>query len=135
MTRDEFITFASEYVSDIKAGTNKQFAEIIVPAAQINMLAHRLKREPATRLDYLFCLTAADRKDGFNVVYHLASTSLKHELMLKVILADKANAVIPSVSATWTAAEFYEREVFDLFGITFTNHPDLRRLFLDENWE
>jgi NADH:ubiquinone oxidoreductase subunit C len=51
-----------------------------------------------------------------------------------VILADKAHPVVPTVSDLWKAAEFYEREVFDLFGIHFENHPDLRRIFLSDDW-
>jgi NADH-quinone oxidoreductase subunit C len=135
MTREQITAFATEIVPDLKAGTNKQYPELIVPADKINVLADRLKHEPATRMDFLFCLTAADRKDGLNVVYHMTSTSFKHELMLRVILTDKVNPVIPTVSDVWKAAEFYEREVFDLFGIKFENHPDLRRIFLDEDWK
>jgi NADH:ubiquinone oxidoreductase subunit C len=54
--------------------------------------------------------------------------------MVKVILTDKASPSIPTVSDIWKAAEFYEREIFDLFGIKFENHPDMRRIFLDDDW-
>lgn len=135
MTREEITAFAAEYVSDLKPGANKQFVELIVPAVHIAALAERLRHEPATRMDYLFCLTAADRKDGLNVVYHLTSTCFGHSLMLRVILADKVNPSLPSVSHVWKAAEYFEREIFDLFGINFENHPDLRRLFLDDDWK
>lgn len=86
-------------------------------------------------MDYLFCLTALDRKDGFHVLYHLTSSVYRHVVMLRVIIADKANPVVPTVSDIWKAAEFYEREVFDLFGICFSNHPDMRRIFLDQDWK
>jgi NADH-quinone oxidoreductase subunit C len=135
MTREELIAFASEYAPELKAGANKQYTELIVPADKISMLADKLKHEPATRMDYLFCLTAADRKDGLNVVYYMTSTSFNHSVMLRVILTDKVNPVISSVSDVWKSAEFYEREVFDLFGIKFENHPDLRRIFLEDDWK
>jgi NADH-quinone oxidoreductase subunit C len=134
MTLEQIIAFSTEYVPGLRVGTNKQYPEIIVEADQIVMLADRLKHEPATRMDYLFCLTAADRKDGLNVVYHLTSTSFAHSLIVRVIITDKVNPEVPSVSSIWKAAEFYEREVFDLFGIRFKDHPDMRRLFLDDTW-
>jgi NADH-quinone oxidoreductase subunit C len=134
MTQQQIAAFLSEYVPRLREGTNKQYPEIIVDADQILVLADRLKQEPATRMDYLFCLTAADRKDGLNVVYHLTSTTHSHSLMVRVILADKVNPSVPSVSSIWRAAEFYEREVFDLFGIRFNGHPDMRRIFLEDDW-
>jgi NADH-quinone oxidoreductase subunit C len=134
MTREEILAFVSEYVPEVKAGTNKQYPELIIPVEKIHEVAEVLKREPATRMDYLFCETAADRKDGFHLFYHLTSTQFHHTVMLRVILADKANAVAPSVSDVWAAAEFFEREIFDLFGIRFANHPDLRRIFLQDDW-
>jgi len=67
-------------------------------------------------------------------VYHLTSSEFGHCAMLRTILADKVNPEVVTVSDVWMAAEFYEREVFDLFGIKFTNHPDLRRIFLDDDW-
>lgn len=135
MTRDELTAFVGEYVPDLKVGANKQFHELIIPPAMIAEVANRLRHEPATRMDYLFCLTAADRKDGLNVVYHMTSTTFGHSVLLRTILTDKSNPVVPSVSNVWKAAEFFEREVFDLFGIQFENHPDLRRLFLDDDWK
>ena len=135
MTREQLTAFAAEYVPDLKPGANKQFPELIIPAGRFAELADRLRNEHATRMDYLFCLTAADRKDGLNVVYHMTSTSFRHSLMLRVVLPDKMNPSLPSVSGVWKAAEYFEREVFDLFGINFENHPDLRRIFLDDDWK
>jgi len=134
MTNEEITAFVAARIPDMKPGTNKQFPEVIVTAAQIHDLMKSLKSNPETRFDYLFNETAADRKDGLHVVYHLTSTKHNHFIMVKVILPDKANAVIPTVSDIWKAAEFYEREVFDLFGIKFENHPDMRRIFLEDDW-
>jgi NADH-quinone oxidoreductase subunit C len=134
MTRDQLTAFITEQVPAARPGTNKQFPEFILPADGFYPLALTLKEDPKTKMDYLFCLTAADRKDGLHVIYHLTSSEFSQPVMLRVILTDKANPLIPSVSNLWKAAEFYEREVFDLFGIRFEGHPDLRRIFLDDDW-
>jgi NADH-quinone oxidoreductase subunit C len=134
MTREELTTFVAKLIPDMKPGANKQYPEVIVAAAQIHELAIALKNNPGTKLDYLFCETAVDRKDGFHMIYHLTSSALLHSLMIRVVITDKLNPVIPSVSDIWRAAEFYEREIFDLFGIKFENHPNLKRIFLDDDW-
>jgi len=134
MTREELTTFVAALIPDMKTGTNKQYPEVIVTAAQIHELAIALKNTPETKLDYLFCETAVDRKDGFHMIYYVTSSALLHSLMIRVVIADKLNPVIPTVSDVWRAAEFYEREIFDLFGIKFEDHPNLKRIFLDEDW-
>ena len=80
---------------------------------------------------YLQSLSGLDRYDHFEVVYHLASLSHNHELVLKV-RADHEEPEVPSVVAVWLGAHLQEREAYDLLGITFPDHPDLKRLFL---WE
>ena len=134
MTREEIFSMVALQVPDMIPGTNKQYPEMIVAAKQIHELAQLLKSHPDARFDYLFNETAADRKDGFHVVYHITSTVHGHSIMVKVILTDKASPSISTVSDIWKAAEFYEREIFDLFGIKFENHPDMRRIFLDDDW-
>lgn len=135
MTREELSIFISQHAPDAKPGTNKEYAEFILPVDGMRPVAWKLKEDPQTKMDYLFCLTAADRKDGLHVIYHLTSSETPHKVMLRVVLPDKANPIVPSVSDIWKAAEYYEREVFDLFGIRFENHPDLRRIFLDDDWK
>lgn len=134
MQVEQLIEWITQRVPEQKAGISKQFPEFIIPSEKLVEVAAGLRGDAGLAFDYLFNLTAADRKDGFHVVYHLTSTEKKHTVVLRCILADKATAAIDSVSEIWRAAEFYEREVFDLFGIRFNNHPDLRRLFLDDNW-
>ena len=134
MTREQFTAFITEKTPEVKAGPNKQFPEFIISPDQIHSLCKILRENPQTKMDYLFCQTALDRKDGFHVVYHLNSTELGHCLMLRTILPDKINPEVVTVSDLWIAAEYYEREIFDLFGIKFANHPDLRRIFLDDDW-
>lgn len=134
MTREQLMAFVTEKFPEVKLGTNKQFAEFIATSDQIHSLCKTFRENPETRMDYLFCETAADRKDGFHVVYYLTSAELSHSVMLRTVIADKANPEVITMSDIWAASEFYEREIFDLFGIKFTNHPDLRRIFLDDNW-
>jgi NADH-quinone oxidoreductase subunit C len=134
MTRDQLTAFVQSISPDSKPGTNKQFAEFIVGNDQIHSLCEELKKNESTKMDYLFCETAVDRKDGFHMLYHVTSSSFGHSIMLRTILTDKTKPEVQSVSDVWRAAEFYEREIFDLFGIQFSNHPDLRRIFLDDDW-
>ena len=134
MQTEELTTLITTLVPDQKPGISKQYPEYILPAEKLHEVAKTLKENPQTKMDYLFSLTASDRKDGLNVIYHLTSTEYHHTVVLRVILADKENPIVATVSDLWSAAEYLEREVFDLFGIKFENHPDLRRLFLDDDW-
>ncbi len=134
MQTEELTTLITALAPDQKPGISKQFPEFILPADKLHDVAKMLKENPQTKMDYLFSLTASDRKDGLNVIYHLTSTEYRHTVVLKVILTDKENPMVATVSDLWSAAEYLEREVFDLFGVKFENHPDLRRLFLDDEW-
>ena len=134
MTVEQLSAIVTKMVPGAQRGTSKQFPEFIVTPDQVRNLAQGLKEHPETKMDYLFCLTAIDRKDGFHIVYHLTSSSESNTAVLRTVLTDKVNPVVPTVSDIWRAAEFYERGVFDLFGIRFENHPDLRRIFLEDDW-
>ena len=84
--------------------------------------------------DYLFCLTCVDWKTHLTMVYHLESTQFHHQVVVKVQL-DRNNPEIETVCHIWRTAEFHEREVYELFGVNFLNHPDLRLLILPDGWE
>jgi len=113
---------------------NPQYTEILVPAEKLVAVCSELKALSDLHFDYLISLTAVDWKDHFMVVYHLTSTVHRHTLVLKVRIDDRENPQTDTVSGIWKTAEFHEREVFDLFGIRFRNHPDLRRLFLEDDY-
>ncbi len=85
-------------------------------------------------LDYMADVTAVDRPEYFEVVYHLYSikNQTPDTFVLKVYLEDKENPTVPSVTPLWKGADFQEREVYDLMGITFAGHPNLKRIML---WE
>jgi NADH-quinone oxidoreductase subunit C len=104
----------------IDPGAWKDFAELI-------------RRDAGLGFDYLFCVTCVDWKTHFTMVYHLESTVHRHILVVKSKL-DRDHPEIATVSDIWRTAEFHEREAYDLFGIWFTNHPDLRRLFMTDDW-
>lgn len=97
--------------------------------APFKALALQLKSDPSLAFDYLFCLTAVDWKTHLTVVYHFTSTIHRHTLVVKVKL-DRNDPVVDTVSDLWRTAEFHEREAYDLMGVTFSGHPDLRRLFM-----
>jgi NADH-quinone oxidoreductase subunit C len=111
-----------------------QWPTLLIAPEQWLSLATRLRQDAGLDLDFLFCLTCIDWKTHFTMVYHLRSTIYHHTLVIKAKL-DRANPEIASVSKLWFTAEFHEREVYDLFGVHFQNHPDLRRLLLTDDWE
>jgi NADH:ubiquinone oxidoreductase subunit C len=113
---------------------NRQYPEVLVPADKLHAFCADLKSSPDLLFDYLFNLTAVDWNDHFMMVYHLTSTRHKHVLVVKTRLDQRESAIVDTVSDIWKTAEFHEREVYDLFGIAFRNHPDLRRLFLEDDY-
>ena len=87
--------------------------------------------------DSLSCITGLDNGPEANtmeVIYNLYSIPYNHHLMVKVTL-ERANPVVDSLCALWKTADWHEREIYDLLGIHFTNHPDLRRILLPADWE
>lgn len=96
--------------------------------------AQQLRTDNALIFNYLFCLTCIDWKTHLTMVYHLSSTTYRHNIVVKSKL-DKNHPEIESVSQIWLTAEFHEREVYEMFGVNFLNHPDLRLLILPDGWE
>lgn len=101
--------------------------------ADLRKEMERLRREE--KMDFLECLTGMDwQEEGLGVIYHLESTETGKRVCLKTATADRENPLLPSVSDLWDIANIYEREVFDFYGIKFTGHPDMRRIFMREDW-
>jgi len=126
--------FIAGFSPDSRVVEGKQYVEVTVEPEKLHSLASELKDNPETKFDFLLCLTGMDWGADLGVIYHLRSTSLKHFVVLKVRLNNRENAHIASVCDIWPGAEFHEREAYDLLGIIFDGHPDLRRLFLDSTW-
>jgi NADH-quinone oxidoreductase subunit C len=109
---------------------------MIVRVPQLVDAMRFLRDTPGAQFDFCSDLTASDwppRAPRFDVIYHLYSTALKHRVCVKVRAAD--GETVPTVSAIWPAANWFEREVYDLFGITFDGHPDLRRILMPDEWQ
>ncbi len=102
---------------------------------QLREVALFLRDDPALQFDTLCLLTGMDYTGGkLGVVYHLASVALGHRIVLKVdVPAD--NPHVPSVETVWKTANWHEREAFDMIGILFDGHPDLRRILMPDDWE
>jgi len=111
-----------------------EWTTVTIDAAGWEGFAREIRWAEGLVFDYLFCVTAVDWKTHFTMVYHLTSTLHRHTLVVKVKL-DHEQPVIRTVSDIWRTAEFHEREAFDLMGVVFTGHPDLRRLFMTDEWK
>lgn len=85
--------------------------------------------------DFLRCMTGVDwQEEGIGALYHLENTSTGENVVLKTVSPNRENTELLSVCDIWKGAEFYEREIFDYYGVRFIGHPDMRRLFLREDW-
>jgi NADH-quinone oxidoreductase subunit C len=110
---------------------------IYVPRESIREACALLRDDSTCPFNYLSDVTAVDwypSEPRFNVVYHLLSIPKKERVRLKVRLNGDAPA-LDSITSVWAGANYFEREVFDLFGIRFNGHPYLRRIMMPENWE
>ncbi|WP_423147220.1 NADH-quinone oxidoreductase subunit C [Rubrolithibacter danxiaensis] len=114
---------------------------LIIEASSIDKVCMELRDNSTTYFDFLACITAVDmgvQENKFAVVYNLTSIPYKLSLTLKVYVENNRDPenlpLLPSVSAVWRTAEWHEREAYDLVGIFFENHPDLRRILLPDDW-
>ena len=111
---------------------NQLDAKVVAPA-DLRKEMERLRAEE--HMDFLENLTGLDwEEEGLGVIYQLESTETGKRVSLKSVCADRENPMLPSVSDFWDIANIYEREVYDFYGIIFTGHPDMRRIFLREDW-
>ncbi len=111
---------------------NQLQPKVLAPAA-LRAEMERLKQEE--HMDFLKNLTGVDwGEEGLGVIYQLEDTATGKCAALKTVTTDRENPLLPSVSDLWDVANIYEREVFDFYGIKFTGHPDMRRIFMREDW-
>src|SRR3972149_7909965 len=121
----------------LEASTFREEVTLHLRAAEILAVCRFLHDDPQLAFDYLIDLCGVDhhpREPRFQVVYHLGSTKTKERLRLKVSLPGEAPRVA-SVVSVWKGADWLEREAFDMYGITFQGHPDLRRILLTPEWK
>jgi len=110
---------------------------VVVPRDRLRRASEYLTSEPSLRFSFLSDITTVDRfpiEPRFEVNYHLLSLDRRERLRLKVCLPGN-DATVPSVVSVWPTANWHERESFDLFGIRFEGHPDLRRILMPDDWE
>lgn len=130
----------SELGSDIILGKDHQCLHI--STNKIAVVAKFLFENENCYFDMLSCITALDNgveKATMEVIYNLYSIPYEHKMMLKVIVPrnakDEPAPSVPTLSHIWRTADWHEREAFDLVGIRFEGHPDLRRILLPEDWD
>jgi len=110
-----------------------EWLNMFIEPAELSSFAERIRYTDGLFFDYLFCLTCVDWKTHLTMVYHFSSTKHRHTIVVKSKL-DRNHPEIETVCTIWRTAEFHEREVFELFGVKFLHHPDLRNLILPDSW-
>jgi NADH-quinone oxidoreductase subunit C len=108
---------------------------LLVKGESLLEIAGYLKTTPGLDFDYLTAITAVDYLDYFEVIYQLTSLKHNHRLVVKARCYERENPSLPSVVSLWRGADFQEREIYDLMGITFDGHPNLKRIVLWEGFQ
>lgn len=134
MTNEELKAKITELLPATTFEEGGQWLTINVEPKEWRLLAGQLRQEASLFFDFLFCLTCIDWKTHLTMVYHLDSTKFRHNIVIKSKLT-AGNPAIESVSDIWKTANFHEREVYEMFGVNFLGHPDLRLLILPDGWE
>jgi NADH/F420H2 dehydrogenase subunit C len=133
MTKEELKDTLTPSFSSATFEDGSEWTVIRIEPTALLQTMESLKKDPF-HFDYLFCLTCIDYKTHLDLVYHLRSTISNDTLVVKAKL-DRENPEIETVCHMFRTAEFHEREAYDLMGVKFINHPDLRRLFLTDDWK
>jgi len=129
---------------EIATRLEEQFPGTIIESSQNSLVvkseswlevATFLKTTDGLDFDYLTSITAIDYYDYFEVVYQLTSIKHNHSLVVKTRCYGQDNPTVPSVVSLWRGADFQEREIYDLMGISFDGHPNLKRIFLWEGFQ
>lgn len=132
--------FGSDLIQQANTANPQPF--LVVQATAIAEVCQFLRDDERLFFDFLACMTGIDngpQARTMEIVYNLTSIPYEHNLMLKVTLPRNAEGeplpVVPTVSSIWRTADWHEREIYDLIGIQFANHPDLRRILLPTDWQ
>ena len=130
--------------NEIASQIEEHFPKSVVESSQQSLVVDKefllsvatyLKTTPGLDFDYLTAITAVDYYDYFEVIYQLTSLQHNHSLVVKTRCYRRDNPSLPSVVGLWRGADFQEREIYDLMGIIFDGHPNLKRIFLWEGFE
>ena len=134
MLNEELKTKITELLSSATYDESGEWLNIIIDPKDWLPLAQQVRNDETLYFDYLFCLTCIDWKTHVTMVYHLTSTKFRHNIVVKSVLNNDVPE-IETVSHIWKTAEFHEREVYEMFGVNFLHHADLRLLILPDGWE
>ena len=134
MTKEELKIKLTELIPTATFDESGEWLNIIITPGDLLTSVEILRNKSELNFDYLFCQTCVDWKTHLTMVYHLESTRYRHQVVVKIQL-DRNKPEIETVSHIWRTAEFHEREIYELFGVNFLNHPDLRILILPDGWE
>ncbi len=129
---DDFLEVLSEF--DPRAGALDDIPQVSVEKQHVLQACHLIKDDPRIAAKMLLCLSCVDYTEYFQMVYVLQSLEPERTLALRTDVP-YSDATVPSVTPVWRAANWYEREAHDLFGVTFDGHPDLAPLILNEGFE
>ena len=122
----------SKGISSTPLGNDVDSVEML--ELEVKDLVNACKLFKESGFDFLVLITSTDTKKGYQSIYTLQSTKNKTSLRIKVTV-EKANPKVPSISHIWATADWYEREAYDMMGIIYTGHPNLKRILNPENWE
>ncbi len=124
-----------EKINDLQVEETRNPTLVVEPSDFLEVM-QVLKEKEELAFDMLMDLAGLDRatEAPLEVIYHLFSMTHRHSFTVRV-LADREGGEIPSVSQLWHTADWHEREVYDMYGVRFSGHPDLKRILLEEDWE
>lgn len=134
MDNQQLQSFLAQEFPDQQVVVGNQFVEMTVDQDKLHDTAEKLKNHDSLRFDFLVCQTGVDLNGKLGEVCHLRSTQLAHSCVIKVFANDRENAALDTLSDVWQSAHYFEREIFDLVGIRFNNHPNMKRIFLEDDF-
>lgn len=134
MTKEELKIKISELLPSATFDESSEWLIMNITASEWLNAAQLLRHNPELSFDYLFCVTCVDFKTHLSMVYHFTSTKHRQPIVVKIQL-NRDQPELETVSHIWRTADFNEREAYEMFGVNFLNHPDLRLLILPEGWE
>ncbi|MEO7523490.1 MAG: NADH-quinone oxidoreductase subunit C [Ferruginibacter sp.] len=134
MLNEDLKTKITELLSTAVFDETGEWLNITIEPGDWLTFASQLRNQDTLYFDYLFCVTCIDWKTHLTMAYHLSSTTYRHSIVIKINL-DKKDPAVETVSHIWRTADFNEREAYEMFGVNFLNHPDLRLLILPDGWE
>ena len=134
MNREELQAYLGAFGIPLTFEEGGEWINMFVEQGEFRQLMEKLRNDQQVLFDYMFCLTCVDWKTHLTMVYHISSTQYRYNIVVKVKL-DRSGPELQTISDIWRTAEFHEREVYEMFGVSFKGHPDLRLLILPDGWE